>query len=311
LESLATQKNVALLFPADDAEDVATVTTAPETLVVVDGTWSNAKKVVMNCPILSALPRLKFFPDKPGNYRIRKEPEEHCLATIEATAFVLEKLEKSPGKFVPMLSVFDAMVEKQLAYIQSNNRTTRHKFSRTRNTVKKNHFEELRNHFANLVLVFGESNAWPLDDKNRPMPHVPELVQLLALRVSTGEIFSHIIRPVQPIGPRVHLHLDVTREQLESARTRQAVLAQWNQFISKSDVLVGWGSYCNDLLQSQWPNENQFINFRTNLAQELEKAPGSVETLALADSISLPEGKGRAIRRLLALDYVVKKYCAK
>ena len=99
LEALCARPGVAVLFPSESATDVDALTVAPQTLVVVDGTWSNAKKVVEKCPLLSKLPRLKFFPDQPGNYRIRKEPEAHCLATIEATAFVLGRLEKSPARF--------------------------------------------------------------------------------------------------------------------------------------------------------------------------------------------------------------------
>jgi DTW domain-containing protein len=309
LESLAQRTDVALLFPADDASDVATLTVPPRTLVVVDGTWSNAKKVVMNCPILSTLPRLKFFPETPGNYRIRKEPEAHCLATIEAIAFVLEKLEKSPGKFVPMLSVFEAMVEKQLEYIRSNGGTTRHKFTRKRNTVRVDPFEDLQRDFKKLVLVFGESNAWPLDDLNRPQPHRPELVQLMGLRVSTGEHFSSLLKPEQPLGPRVHRHLDVERAVIETAPERERVLGDWSRFLKPDDVLVGWGRYCNDLLQSEETGPQTFVNFRSRVASKLEGAPGSVETLGLQLGATLPEGQGRAPRRMAALAHVLNHYC--
>ena len=72
LEALCAKPvGVAVLFPSESAVDIDELTEPPETLVVIDGTWSNAKKVVEKCPLLSKLPRLKFFPEQPGNYRIR------------------------------------------------------------------------------------------------------------------------------------------------------------------------------------------------------------------------------------------------
>jgi DTW domain-containing protein len=137
LERLCAQQDVAVLFPSAGATDIEAVLTPPRTLVVVDGTWSNAKKLVDRCPLLSALPRVSLSPRHPGTYRIRREPAEHCLSTIEAVTYVLERLERAPGRFTPLLQVFDAMVERQLEFAQSNRHHSRHRFSlgRTRGAV--------------------------------------------------------------------------------------------------------------------------------------------------------------------------------
>src|SRR5262249_27529561 len=74
-EQLELADDAAVLFPSDDAVDVAHLDKPPSTLVVVDGTWSNARKVVNRSPRLRALPRISLNPDRPGNYRIRKEPK--------------------------------------------------------------------------------------------------------------------------------------------------------------------------------------------------------------------------------------------
>ena len=52
--------------------------------MVVDGTWSQAKKVVRENPLLSSLPRYAFQPPAPSEYRIRREPQENYVSTIEA-----------------------------------------------------------------------------------------------------------------------------------------------------------------------------------------------------------------------------------
>ncbi len=299
LETLCTQSGVAVLFPSESATDVDVLSKPPETLVVVDGTWSNAKKVVEKCPLLSQLPRLKFYPEQPGNYRIRKEPEAHCLATIEATAFVLERLEKKPGQFAPILSAFDAMVEKQLDFIRESPASTRHKNRKKRNTVRIDPTSPLRG--RELVVVFGEANAWPLCEPSRPLPDEPELVQLVAQRLSTGERFERLLKPLRPLGPRVPQHLDLSAAEIENASSRAEVMSAWKNFIRPGDLQLGWGSYCRDLLEQEGASPLEFLNLRSVLARVIDAAPGSVEALAGSLGTILPEGRGRALRRLEAL----------
>jgi DTW domain-containing protein YfiP len=112
LEAVCARPGTAVLFPTEDALDADSIEVPPETLVVIDGTWSNARKVVINCPLLSKLPRVAFRPDAPSRYRIRAEPDDAFVSTIEATAIVLEKLERAPGRFRPILTAFDAMVDR-------------------------------------------------------------------------------------------------------------------------------------------------------------------------------------------------------
>jgi DTW domain-containing protein YfiP len=308
LEAVCREDGVAVLFPSASATDVDALERPPRTLVVVDGTWSNAKKVVEKCPLLSRLPRLKFFPEQPGNYRIRKEPEAHCLATIEATAFVLERLEKAPSRFTPILSAFDAMVERQLEFIQSSEASSRHKRRRRRNSGSVDHLAPLRD--RELVVVFGEANAWPLCDPLRPLPDDPELVELAAERVSTGERFHRLLRPVRALGPRVPLHLDVAAERILEAEPRAQVLADFRAFVRPGELQLGWGSFCADLLAREGHSPDQFLNLRSVFAQLRGGRPGSVEALAQSLGATLSEGRGRATRRLESLAFVTRELLA-
>ncbi len=309
LEAVCAQPGTAVLFPSESATDVDALEAPPPQLIVVDGTWANAKKVVEKCPVLSALPRLKFQPDRPGNYRIRKEPEEHCLATIEAIAFVLERLERAPGRFTPMLQVFDAMVEKQLDFIEANGHRSRHqRRARQRNSLRHDPTAALRDAAGRLVVVFGESNAWPLDDPHRPQPDDPELVQLVAGRVdpSAPAVFSTLLQARRPLGPRVPLHLDLPREALLAAPSRDDAFAAFTAFLRADDVLVGWGSYCADLLQKEGALRHDFLDLRRIVARAWNERPGSVESLATRLSVDLPDGQGRAARRLASLREVAR-----
>src|SRR5690606_19385964 len=74
-----------LLYPGPGARDIlAEPPAGPVTLVVVDGTWSQAKTLVRDNPILHALPRYAFATPEPSHYRIRREPRAEYCSTIEA-----------------------------------------------------------------------------------------------------------------------------------------------------------------------------------------------------------------------------------
>lgn len=157
-----------LLWP--DAHAAPLETRPPEqqhTLILVDGTWSQARRVVNSTPSLARVPRVRFEPKAPGNYRIRSEPAAHCLATIEALGEVLDYLRPSLHASAHLLPGFNAMVEHQLAY------AAREQGWRSRHTKSGLPRESLLPeawlpHWDRVVLVHGESNAWPLDTPHRP-----------------------------------------------------------------------------------------------------------------------------------------------
>ena len=106
-----------LLFPSDEAVDLRERRPdGPVTLVVLDGTWSQAAKLLKLNPFLRALPQYRLAPSKPSDYRIRREPADHCVATVEALALVLGALEGDLARFASLLRLFEEMVGTQLRY---------------------------------------------------------------------------------------------------------------------------------------------------------------------------------------------------
>ena len=64
-----------------------------EGIVVLDGTWAQAKTMWWRNPWLLKLKRLTLNPSRPSLYgRLRKEPRRECLSTIESVAEALEVL---------------------------------------------------------------------------------------------------------------------------------------------------------------------------------------------------------------------------
>src|SRR6185295_10074093 len=105
-----------LLYPAPGARDILREPpVGPVTLVVVDGTWSQAKTVIRDNPILQGLPRYAFETPEPSQYRIRREPRAEYVSTIEALMYVLGVLEGDPPRFRSLLEPLRAMVDAQLA----------------------------------------------------------------------------------------------------------------------------------------------------------------------------------------------------
>ena len=62
-------------------------------LVVIDGSWSQAKALWWRNAWLLKLKRAVLIPDRPSLYgKLRREPRRETLSTIEATAFALQSL---------------------------------------------------------------------------------------------------------------------------------------------------------------------------------------------------------------------------
>jgi len=89
------ESQAVLLFPHADAQPLAQWRDAeqPVTLVVPDGTWSQAVKARRRVPGLLALPCAFLPPAAPSRYRLRVDPRAGHISTLEAIARALELLE--------------------------------------------------------------------------------------------------------------------------------------------------------------------------------------------------------------------------
>ncbi|KAF1030597.1 MAG: hypothetical protein GAK37_01215 [Pseudomonas sp.] len=107
---------VRLLFPAEDAQPLHTYVPSDEPLLLVvpDGTWRKARKLLHLNPLLAALPRVALAPGAESRYRLRKAPGPGALSTVEAIVQALQVLE-APVSFEPLLKPFEALIEGQIA----------------------------------------------------------------------------------------------------------------------------------------------------------------------------------------------------
>ncbi|MBU6375841.1 MAG: DTW domain-containing protein, partial [Bdellovibrionales bacterium] len=82
-------------------------------VIVLDGTWSQAKTLWWRNAWLLKLQRLMLSPRQPSLYRdLRREPRRECLSTLESIAEVLEARAESPEAIAHLRSSFSDLLSR-------------------------------------------------------------------------------------------------------------------------------------------------------------------------------------------------------
>jgi len=112
---------VRLLYPDVPAAAAPSATTAPELdpntplrLVVIDATWRKSLRMLLEHPVLAALPRLTLSNPAPTRYRaIRAARHPDQLSTLEATVHALAMIEGAAFDGAPLLDAFGRFVQRE------------------------------------------------------------------------------------------------------------------------------------------------------------------------------------------------------
>lgn len=276
VQALVEDPCAALLFPGEGAQDPRTLDAGSvRTLVVLDGTWPQARKVLKQNPILGRLRRIGLVPAQPGNYRIRQPPAPDCLATIEAVSSALGVLERAPERFSAMLTAFTFMVDRQLALAEARTGPSRHKKTRTVQQVRAH--DELRDQLSRAVAIHVEVNGYPRADH---VPGPPELVHLVAQRLATGETFQAVVAPRRTLAPNVPYHIGLEADQVLMGETIAHALERWGAFARTGDVLCGWGSFARTVLEAAESVKRDWLDLRLLVARRQQKSPGDPSSAA-------------------------------
>ena len=82
-----------------------------EGVVLLDGSWSEAKSLWWRNPWLLKLRRLVLNPRRPSRFgRVRREPRREALSTLEAVALVLKNLDGGPEVEAALLDRLDRLI---------------------------------------------------------------------------------------------------------------------------------------------------------------------------------------------------------
>jgi DTW domain-containing protein YfiP len=81
-------------------------------IVILDGTWSQAKTLWWRNPWLLKLHRIVLDPPLPARLgRLRREPRRDALSTVEAAALALRHIETGPEAADALIAALDGMMQ--------------------------------------------------------------------------------------------------------------------------------------------------------------------------------------------------------
>jgi len=305
----------ALLYPGAGAIDVMRhPPSGPVTLVVVDGTWWQTKKVVRENPELASLPRYAFVPPSPSEYRIRREPTPAYVSTIEALVHVLGALEGAPDRFHALLAPFRAMIDAQLAF------EAMHRGAPSRHAKKPKPPPApprvpacLRERRGDVVCVYGEANAWPYGSAERADGCSDELVHWVARRLATGETLDVVLAPRHPLSPATALHAGLSATAIAGGASLAELTERWRVFIREKDLACFWGHYAAGLFESTaLPLPRERVDLRQAARVYARGKVGTLDDFVarLGMAPSPPAGEGRAHVRLAQIAAVARHFAA-
>ena len=122
VSSLLTRPNTYLLYPGEEAVSVQDHvldekrqnSCSSATIVLLDGSWREAKSILSKSPLLQTLPKLTLKMGEPSEYVVRSQPALGGLSTLEAAVRAIEVLEQKPGLLDSLLTPLRALCNTQI-----------------------------------------------------------------------------------------------------------------------------------------------------------------------------------------------------
>lgn len=110
-DDLPSGPGTCLLYPQQGDAAPSWTGTKPSVLVVPDGSWAQARRMVRRLPGLASMPRLDLPPAPPPARRIRRSPAPGARSTIEAVAGALA-LWEAPETPQALLDLYDLLAQR-------------------------------------------------------------------------------------------------------------------------------------------------------------------------------------------------------
>lgn len=269
-------RDYGLLYPDPDAVDLSRLAPEqrPKKLVLLDGTWSHARSMHRDLPVLQELPHFTLPAGLVSKFQIRKQPGEQCLSTLEAIYHALRALEPDAPGLEQMLRPFEAMQSRQLAAMLPGSPRSK-KPSRTRKGGRVP--DALAGDFDSLVVAYAESSTVGAGKRQR------RLVAVAAARPSNGERARFVLK--EHATTELHLsHMRLGPGDLEHAVTEAEFQAAWRSFLRPGDVLSAWNRSTLDLLQREHPDPARTLLLKAAYCN-LRPCRGSLEDVVVNEGL--------------------------
>ena len=296
---LGSLEGCGVLYPHPSARDVSSVAAAerPRKLVVIDGTWSNARTLYRDLPALHALPHFTLPAGSSSAFVLRRQPAAYCLSTLEATVYALQALEPETPGISALLETFARMQGRQLALIDSQRtelpagHTGRYR-KRQRPSESRAVPRALLESYGSLVLVYVESCV---DDS---VPGGRGVLCCAALRPSTGERFWRML--ARPTLAAEHLeHLGLGADVLREAVSTEQFRTDWAEFLRPGELLASWNTSTLRLLGRTQGMSQGGVALKAAY-YNLRRFRGSLEQILQQEGVS--DGSSSPVRALRRIE---------
>ncbi|MEY4546398.1 MAG: hypothetical protein RL685_2593 [Pseudomonadota bacterium] len=286
-----------LLYPRPGARDITTLPAAerPRKLLVIDGTWHQAKALYREVPVLHDLPHFTLPSGLRSAFEIRQQPAEYCLSTLEAIVFALRALEPETEGLDKLLHAFGDMQRQQqrlmasFAALAPPGATARQR-KRKRPAQSRAIPRAFLESYGSLVVAYAESWLDPSGSGERV------LLCFAALRPATGERFFRVLEHDIGAAKSAHLGLDQQLEHVSLERFR----ADWASFSRPGDLLASWNSSTLELMRTATGGPCPGLTLK-GAYYNLRRFRGSLETISKLEGLhgtSAEVGPTRAQQRL-------------
>ncbi|KAK4815723.1 hypothetical protein QYF61_006761 [Mycteria americana] len=98
LATVCRNPNTLILYPGAEAtnlEEVAVMSSSPSVMIIIDGTWSQAKDIFYKNSLFRLPKQVQLKTNISSQYVIRTQPTNTCLSTLECAAVALTIMEKN------------------------------------------------------------------------------------------------------------------------------------------------------------------------------------------------------------------------
>lgn len=189
-------KRIAVLYPHPKAKPLEELQGEIDLLLLIDGTWREAQKIwYHNQSHFIDYQLTAFTPSSPSRYRIRKEPSDAHVSSLEAAVIALRGLSGNPKIGQEALDLFEHMVETQLSYHGKNSRHQANKIDALNLKVRDRY--RLRNKLFNISVT--ERLAWLETLSSSEL----ELIKAFALAHGIKDLHSPKHLGIQAFGAKL------------------------------------------------------------------------------------------------------------
>lgn len=272
-----------LLYPGPGSQDLSTLPPAqrPAKLVAIDGTWHQARTLFRDIQELAKLPRFCMPSGARSAFRVRQQPAEHCLSTLESVALALSAFEPElQPQLAQLLRAFEVLNARQAAVPKASGRSRASRAGRRPRAIPR----VLAGNGQDVVVAYAETHE--------VRPGERQIVYCVAERLGSGARFSRQVACPQVSASHL-AHMQLGPSGLAGGVDRALFEADWRRFLRPADTLVAWNQSTLSQLCAALPSAPPTVALKAVYCN-LGRGGGDLETIVAREGLRL---EARAVDR--------------